>query len=975
MNLGALIATLGVNTAGLKLATTEMKTFGATSTATITAVNAKLAASGAIMKKFGRNMSMFVTAPIALIGGAAFKMHKDFEASMTKIISLVGVAREQVDKWSEDILRIAPALGKAPKELADALFFITSAGIRGADAMDVLTASAKASAVGLGETMVVADLVTSAMNAYGIETLSAAKATDVLVAVVREGKAQADELAGSMGMVLPIASAMGVAFNEVGAAVAAMTRTGTKAQTASMQLRQILAALIKPSKQAADAMKYMKTSATELRKTIREDGLLKALMDIKDLSEIYGETVMSKVFPNIRALSGVLDLTGDNLEATKKIFKELTNVIGDNERAFAEASKTVEFKWNAAISAGKVALTKLGKTFSESFIPILENIVEKLGKATEWFDGLSDSQKKLGLQITLVMAVIGPLSLALGFIATSILPGLIRMFYATAASVTTLNAVMLANPILALGVAIAAAAAALVIFNRRANEAIIVQNRLSKAQKEYNGLVTSGLRMKEPVKSIKQGMNIIKSLNDRQLKDLQKQIQDRIMLEEDHTAELVTQWDIREKENDMYVGWMSSSNELLVKEAQKYLRSTRSEWRKEIVTQKVFNRERIALMEANLEKVKRVLADLEAAGKKDTSLASVNAVVQELEQQMATIDLLAQEQGGKFDAVTAAANAYNTAMVSLAGIGTTAAITQMRIYNPLLDGHLKTLDDIVQAENAAKKAIKDAADAKRDATKAAQEYSQALSALNRDMGFTQIMGDVLGDEMMVLNLEYDLAIDKLKQMYLAGQLNSAMWDDQIAKIRELYDLLNTPPKITIIQEIGQSIGNVFGSLSQYFSAQMQNQINAVREYAKERNKSEEWVAKETENIQRKLGKKMKALAIAEAIINGAIAITSIMRKWAWNPIVAGILTGLTTASTAIQIAAISAQPMAEGGTIPPGYPNDTYPALLTSGEKVTPPGKLGNDNINVTVKVEGVARGEDLHYIVKEVERRYENSY
>ena len=34
--------------------------------------------------------------------------------------------------------------------------------------------------------------------------------------------------------------------------------------------------------------------------------------------------------------------------------------------------------------------------------------------------------------------------------------------------------------------------------------------------------------------------------------------------------------------------------------------------------------------------------------------------------------------------------------------------------------------------------------------------------------------------------------------------------------------------------------------------------------------------------------------------------------------------------------------MKEGGVVPAGYPNDTYPARLTSGETVIPPNKLGN---------------------------------
>jgi hypothetical protein len=33
--------------------------------------------------------------------------------------------------------------------------------------------------------------------------------------------------------------------------------------------------------------------------------------------------------------------------------------------------------------------------------------------------------------------------------------------------------------------------------------------------------------------------------------------------------------------------------------------------------------------------------------------------------------------------------------------------------------------------------------------------------------------------------------------------------------------------------------------------------------------------------------------------------------------------------------------MKQGGIVPPGYPNDSYPAMLSSGEKVVPPKKLG----------------------------------
>jgi hypothetical protein len=64
--------------------------------------------------------------------------------------------------------------------------------------------------------------------------------------------------------------------------------------------------------------------------------------------------------------------------------------------------------------------------------------------------------------------------------------------------------------------------------------------------------------------------------------------------------------------------------------------------------------------------------------------------------------------------------------------------------------------------------------------------------------------------------------------------------------------------------------------------------------------------------------------------------------------------------------------------VPQGYQNDSYPAMLTSGEAVIPPGKLPNfekQTVNVNVVVEGVVKGQDIHYIVKEVERKYKNAY
>ena len=254
---------------------TQMKTQLKTASGSLQEFGKKTQATG---KKLTRN----VTLPIVAVGGAGIKMASDFEASMTKIESLVGLSSEAVQGFEksmkkieslvglsseavqgfeEDVKRLSGQTAQAPKDLADAMFFITSAGIRGAAATETLEAAAKAAAVGLGETATIADLATSALNAYGEENLSATSATDVMVAAVREGKLEADELAGSMGRVLPLASAMGVNFNEVGAAFAALSRTGTNAAEAATQVRGILSSLLRPTKQAEEALTGMGLSS------------------------------------------------------------------------------------------------------------------------------------------------------------------------------------------------------------------------------------------------------------------------------------------------------------------------------------------------------------------------------------------------------------------------------------------------------------------------------------------------------------------------------------------------------------------------------------------------------------------------------------------------------------------------------------------------------------------------------------------
>jgi TP901 family phage tail tape measure protein len=352
------------------------------------------AATAAIAKFIG---------PAALVYGLsqASKASLQFEDEMTKLRTQIGLTNPEIDRMRSAALGLGGATTKGPQELAEATFFIASAGLRGAAAMDVLRSSAQLSAIGLGDTATIADLLTSAVNAYGEESLSAASASDSLVAAVRLGKLEADQLAGAMGRVLPIASAMGVTFEEVGGFMAAMSRTGTDAATAATQLRAIMVSLLKPAQQSRDAMHDYGVTAEGLREIIEEDGLFAALMHLNDATDGNAEA-FAEIFPNVRALAGVMDLLGPQLEGNAELMAEMGMSTGVAAEAFEAFSVTTRAEMNRTSAEISRAMIVIGDRTEGVVFQISRAVrmsVQAIGDAAERAEDASGFTERVGLDL------------------------------------------------------------------------------------------------------------------------------------------------------------------------------------------------------------------------------------------------------------------------------------------------------------------------------------------------------------------------------------------------------------------------------------------------------------------------------------------------------------------------------------------------------------------------------------------------
>lgn len=425
MNIGTLTVLLTANTVGLNKATAALRNLNRAGNSATAGMVGGMNAANAAALNLGRSLTQFLTLPIGIFGASAMKTFMEFEFNLAKIEGLVGVAEEQTKAWGQSIMNLSKVVGKGPVELSDALYFITSSGYDTIEAMEILEITAKAAAAGLGETRYVADVVTSAMNAYRGTALTAAKATDILVATIKLGKGEVDKMVASMGVALPVASKLGVGMDEVGAAMAAMTRTGTTVATSAVQVRQMFNSLMKPAAQSRENIKKMGSSYEELRNILREKGLAEMLQKVMDLTG-GNAAQMAKLFPNIRALNGIIEITGDNFETFKTVLDGVTNSTGSTEEAFRIAQKTLKQQLGVELARFSVILIKTGNVLKEVLLPLLRGIIDVLEWLGSLFGMLSQPMQSFIAMIGVLAAAIGPLILlfkglgiAVGFVKTA----------------------------------------------------------------------------------------------------------------------------------------------------------------------------------------------------------------------------------------------------------------------------------------------------------------------------------------------------------------------------------------------------------------------------------------------------------------------------------------------------------------------------------------------------------------------------
>jgi len=451
---------------------------------------------GRAMKKVGSNMTRNFTMPIALMGVASVKMALDFEKSMTKVNTLVGVSKKEVEKLKKEVLDLSGKTATAPNELAEGLYFLTSAGLSGADAMEALEQVSKGVVSGLGESADLANVAAAAQNAYGKATMSASKALDIFGGMVKTGMFNAADLSKVLGTQLGLSASLGISFEEVGAMISTYTKTTGDANAATTGLSGVMMSFAKITPKQEEALKKVKLSAKSLRDMLSKKGLQGTLLEMQKRFKANG-VEMSDFFSKSQSLKAVLGVLGNQTETYKAILDTLYESTGFVNSAFEETAETSAFKMQKAINDLVVAGTQLGNTM----FPIVDKLAKKISALATWFSKLTDQQKKNVVQWGLILAAVGPVLSIFGSMVIKI-GALIPVLINVARGFRAVTVAMMSNPYVALGAIVAGFIVYMATLGRTTKKATKEQTKYNTKLREANDIMNEVAGLKISVKHL-----------------------------------------------------------------------------------------------------------------------------------------------------------------------------------------------------------------------------------------------------------------------------------------------------------------------------------------------------------------------------------------------------------------------------------------------------------------------------------------
>ena len=366
-----------------------------------------------------------LTTTIGVIGGVAAALYagpvqaaQEYETAIAKVSTIADAQAVPIEEMSSEIMKLSNTTGIAASQIADDVYNAISAGQQTGDAVNFVSYSTKLAKAGFAESAQTLDVLTTILNAYGMEAEEVSKVSDMLVQTQNKGKVSVGELSSVMGKIIPTANANNVALEQLCAGYAIMTSKGIAAAETTTYMNSMLNEL---SKSGTTAEKTLRATTGKSFKELMTEGksLGEVIQILQQEAEKSGKS-LNDMFGSAEAGKAAVSLLSDGVDGFNSQVQGMVDSVGATEEAFAKMDQTTEAKMQKA----KNSIANLGIVLGQNLLPIVGNLADKVAAVVVKVSEFAQANPKLVQTALKVAAALAGMKVAgltakLGFLHIS----------------------------------------------------------------------------------------------------------------------------------------------------------------------------------------------------------------------------------------------------------------------------------------------------------------------------------------------------------------------------------------------------------------------------------------------------------------------------------------------------------------------------------------------------------------------------
>lgn len=352
------------------------------------------AAAGKISGKgLGKALVRTLTKVVAAAGigkmlQSAFTGGTAFESAMAKVGTIADTAKVPLESLSSQVLQVSGDMHIGANEIAEAAYQAISAGQDTGNAVAFAGQASMLATAGFTSTTSAVDILTTALNAYGKSADEAGHVSDVLLTTQNLGKTSVDELAGSMGRVIPLAAAYNVSMENLSSGLAIMTANGIATAEASTYIKSMLNEL---GDTGSDVGEILQQQTGQSFAELNADG--KSLGDVLQVlyDSVGGDTTkFAALWHSVEAGTGALSLASSGADKFNGVLQQMQADSGATQAAYDTMTDTMAYKLDGV----KTNAQNLGTAL---FDAVSGRLGEGVALAGGYLQTLSESVQQNGI--------------------------------------------------------------------------------------------------------------------------------------------------------------------------------------------------------------------------------------------------------------------------------------------------------------------------------------------------------------------------------------------------------------------------------------------------------------------------------------------------------------------------------------------------------------------------------------------------